>query len=172
VWGRKGVIVSQLDDTTTPMVVNAFKGLPVPMVALYQKNFNMSGDAPWMTVVSYKFGTKTIKGANYFESGTQLTIADPTHPLAAGLSGTVTVATAGGLHWGAPQSAEAIKVASVVGVTPPGYGIFAYPPGATMDDGSKAAGARVGLFFDPSNGAMTAEGWKLLEAALDWAASQ
>jgi hypothetical protein len=90
--------------------------------------------------------------------------------LSAGLTGTITVASSAmHLGWGATQSTSAIIVATLA--EPAGAAaIFAFPSGATLEDGSKTPGPRAGFFFDCIEGSnMTADGWKLWDALLAWA---
>jgi hypothetical protein len=99
---------------------------------------------------------------------TTLAIADPAHPLAAGMSGTRTVHTAAQvIKWGRPAPAAA-RVATVAGdATRPT--VFGYEAGAAMTSGTAAA-RRVGFFLhDNSPTALTADGWKLFDAAALWA---
>jgi len=109
---------------------------------------------------------------------TQVDIVDPSHPLAAGLSGTVTVSSypdhvqfgKGALAGGVSLIANATADASQ-------HFIFgAEKGGALLGDGSEgspavAAGRRV-MFFVSDTGfaALTADGLALFDAAVDWAA--
>jgi DNA-binding protein YbaB len=90
------------------------------------------------------------------------------HPLAAGLSGQVTVtSTASKFVWGVP-SAAARKVAAIVGSTTR-WGIFAYDTGEAMV-GLNAPSRRVGFFTGQDTpAALTDEGWRLFDAAVRWA---
>lgn len=95
-------------------------------------------------------------------------IVDPGHPLAASLSGTVTVYTANNqLRWGNPQNSAAL-----VATTADDDGaIFGYETGAQMF-GLTAPARRVGFFFSATTGAvLSSEGWQLFDAAVFWAAS-
>jgi DNA-binding protein YbaB len=87
------------------------------------------------------------------------------HPLAAGMSGLVTVTTTQGTYtWGNPGS-SAIKVAGIVGKTNE-WGIFGYETGASMV-GMNAPARRVCFF---PNGDVPAtfndNAWKLFDAAV------
>jgi DNA-binding protein YbaB len=90
------------------------------------------------------------------------------HPLAAGLSGQVTVVTGNSTFvWGNPSSA-ARKVASIVGSTTK-WGIFAYDTGEAMV-GLNAPARRVGFFVGQDTpGLLKDEGWRLFDAAVTWA---
>lgn len=87
---------------------------------------------------------------------TQVTISNPAHPLAAGLSGNVTVTASGTLTWGKPGAAAA-TVGIVVG-DPTKTVIFGYEGGATMV-GLNAPARRVGLYlFDTTALSFTVNG--------------
>jgi hypothetical protein len=102
------------------------------------------------------------------EGQDRVTIVSPSHPLAAGLSGTVAVFTQRGMmSWGAPAPAAA-RVATHVG-QPGRIAVYGYPAGAMMYR-MPAPAARVGLFA--SGGATTAysqDGLALFQAAVRWA---
>ena len=99
---------------------------------------------------------------------TQIVITDMAHPLAAGIMGSVTVA--GGAqpaNWGNP-SAAAQKVATIPNQTNQ-IAIFGYPSGAMMN-GLTAPAKRVGFFAaETMANTMNDNGWKLFDAAVDWA---
>ena len=101
---------------------------------------------------------------------TQIAIVDEASPLAAGLTGTITVypATAR-LTWGIPSDA-ALKVATVV-TNPARYVIFAYPSGAMMTTGTAPA-KRLSFFIHDNVAAITTEAEQLLDAAIDWSLQQ
>jgi hypothetical protein len=101
-------------------------------------------------------------------SQTDLDIATPAHPLAAGLSGRVTVVSSPQTFgWGKP-GAEAVKVATLVG-QPNQACIFAYESGANMV-GTRAPAPRVGFFAEGNvASALTPPGLALFDAAIRWA---
>jgi hypothetical protein len=88
---------------------------------------------------------------------TQVKITNAAHPLAGGLSGTVSVVTASGtLSWGKPN-ANAAAVATAASDTTKTL-IFGYATGAVMP-GLTAPARRVGLFmFDTSPASFTTNG--------------
>jgi hypothetical protein len=93
----------------------------------------------------------------------------PADPLAAGLSGTVTIGTAGPLVWGMP-SAKAVVTATIPGA-PTHATVFRYAPGVPLVGGVPAPGRRVGLFPSPTAAVgLNANGSALFDAALAWAA--
>lgn len=94
--------------------------------------------------------------------------ATANHPLAAGLTGMVTVATeVSNLGWGLPAM-TAVNIAAMT-MNPNRVAIFGYDRGAMMV--TKAAPARrVGFFsLELVSAALTADGKKLFDAAVDWA---
>jgi len=103
--------------------------------------------------------------------GRQLVIATPSHPIAAGLTGTVTVARmTTTFSWGTP-AASAVTVARTTGTSPRTV-IFGYEKGAPMV-GLTAPGRRVGFYFENSTtSALTLDGWALFDAAVRWASGR
>ncbi len=115
--------------------------------------------------------TATTSGTDYgtAASQTMVSVAAPSHPLAAGLTGDVSVASsAGTVGWGKPAS-SATKVATVMGNANQST-IFAYDPTTLLVNGQLAPGRRVGWFGQramvPN---LTASGWDLFDAAALWA---
>jgi len=100
-----------------------------------------------------------------------VTIVNPTHALAAGLSGRVALTTAPAqLSWGRPR-ADAIKIATLE-TSPEKAAVFAYDRGASMP-GLVAPARRVGLFlFDATALQLTPQGWALFDAAVRWCAEK
>ena len=101
---------------------------------------------------------------------TRIDIVMPNHPLAAGTTGTVTV-------YRSPKSVTWGKVAAtaeVVATLPgdrAGVVIYVYRKGSRLQDGSNAAGLRVGFFLedDDTTGTanmMTEDGLRLFDAAV------
>jgi len=137
---------------------NKLQGVAVPVVTAAQANYGALGMTGSVLNTDYGFTPNQ----------TQVQILNASHPLAAGLSGTQTVATTvtGDYGWGAPGPA-AVKVASIVGFS---YGatIFGYEKGAAMVSGTAPA-RRAGIFPNlTTTGAFTTEGWALFDAALTW----
>jgi hypothetical protein len=97
------------------------------------------------------------------------------HPLAAGLTGTITVNRGGtdpccGINWGKP-AATALPIATYTSASNGKIAIFAYEKNAKMVDGFIAPARRVGFFAaDTSMEHLTEDGLKLLNAALTWVA--
>lgn len=101
----------------------------------------------------------------------QVVIASPSHPLAAGLTGTVGVTSVGTTFvWGVP-AASAVQVARPLSNGGRSL-IFGYERGAVMN-GLAAPGRRVGFFLgDAAAGSLTTPGWALFDAAVAWASGR
>jgi hypothetical protein len=98
----------------------------------------------------------------------RLTILDPSHPMAAGLSGSVDVLTRPGrVSWGR-AGASALRIASLDG-EPEKVAVFGYEKGAPMDGAPRAPARRVGIFlFDGTAPDLTEAGARLFDAAARW----
>ena len=148
--GYDVVLVSQ---TTAPEVLTTrLRDIAVPVVMW----------KPWL----YDDFGLTAANALGSSGRTTITITDPTHPLAAGLSGTVTVVTSTTpTGWG-----TTLPSAQVVATVPGGATVFAYRPGAALADGRSARACRIGLPFH-SDGIprLTPAGWAIFDAAVVWA---
>jgi hypothetical protein len=95
---------------------------------------------------------------------TQVNVINSAHPLAAGLSGNVTILTTGKkFTWGIP-SGNAIVVAELSSKNKPV--IFGYEAGAGMI--SLTAPARRLAFVTGDSLEMTPDGWALFDAAIKW----
>lgn len=153
--GKALVVIS---STVTPASVGTkFRTVTVPVITWESGlffNMGMTGSG------NKDFGTKTNQ--------TQISITNPTHPLAAGLSGNVTVVTSSGtFDWGKPNT-NASSVGTAVGDAAKTL-IFGYEQGVAMP-GLTAPARRVGLFmFDTTAAAFNANGTALLDAAIKWA---
>ena len=153
--GKALVVISSTVNPTS--VGTKFRTVAVPVITWESGLFNNMG----MTGSTNKdFGTKT--------SQTQVSVTNPTHPLAAGLSGTVTAVSASKtFDWGKPN-ANAITVATTAGDATK-TAIFAYEMGAVMP-GLTAPARRVGLFlYDDTAASFNSNGTALLDAAIRWA---
>ncbi len=114
--------------------------------------------------------TGTGKNVNYGRITDQdyLDVTGPGHPLAAGLSGLVSIVPGTTvLRWGVPGAAA--EVAAVAEGDPGKALIFGYRAGMPMV-GLTAPARRVGLpFADDSAAILNADGWALFDAAVAWA---
>jgi len=155
--GKALVLIS---STVTPAnVVNKLRNIPV---AVIDWEFDILDDMGMTGLVSgTDYGTSST-------TQTQLAISNPTHPLAAGLSGTQTVATtATNFTWGKPNT-NAARVAALTNDATR-FVIFGYDSGAAMP-GVEAPARRVGLFLTDTTGAsFNANGGALFDAAVRWA---
>jgi hypothetical protein len=153
--GKALVVIS---STVTPATVGTkFRTVTVPVITWESGLFTNMG----MTGSTNKdFGTKTNQ--------TQVAISNSSHALAAGLSGTIAVVSAGKIFdWGKPN-ANAISVATIANDATK-TAIFAYEPGVVMP-GLTAPARRVGLFlYDDTAASFNANGTALLDAAIRWA---
>jgi hypothetical protein len=153
--GMGMVVIS--NSVRSSKVAGRFRDVPIPVIcmeAFVFKDMRM---------------TSTMQATDFDdETATQITITRPGHMLAAGLMGTVTVAMAAQpMSWGKP-GAGAETVATVANQAAHAA-IFGYPTGAMMV-GQSAPARRVGLFAsEPVAARLTADGEKLLDAAIDWA---
>ncbi len=107
--------------------------------------------------------TGTSAGTDYGTvSASQVTITDPAHPLAAGLSGTVTITPAARLMQFGVPGGDGVTVATVAG-TPT---TFLYEAGQQLADGTTAAGCRVAFsIFQTAPASFTTDAWALFDAA-------
>jgi RHS repeat-associated protein len=114
--------------------------------------------------------TGTTSGTHFgIASGqTQLVITNASHPIAAGLSGTVTVAASSSFAWGKPNS-NAFVVARLTGADTTRIAVFGYEAGA-VTQATNAPARRVGLFLsDTTATSVNSNGWRIFDAAVQWA---
>jgi hypothetical protein len=156
--GKAAVIIS--GSSWSDDVGGEFTDVTVPVVV-----FDAADYYP-MKMTGKQMGTD-------FDSadGTRLTVLASSHPLAAGLSGTVTVANSSlMLSWGLPSS-SATRIATIVGQSNR-FTIFGYEAGAMMVN-YPAPARRVGFFVRyPGDATYTAAGLQLFEASVLWATEQ
>ena len=142
---------------SSPRVAGTFRDLGAPVIV-------------WEGGVYDDMGMTPSTGTFYAEPTglSSLSISDPAHPLAAGLSGTRTVTTASStLKWGNPGSSAA-RVATIGGIAGRAA-IFAYETGAGMTS-LTAPARRVGIFLhDATAASLSADGMRLLDASIAWA---
>ena len=136
-------------------------GLPVPLLVLESTAFEQLG----LTGGRWRHDTGPVAPL------TEIIISKPDHPLAAGLSGTVRVLTVPErLRWASPPPGASV-IATYAGAPDQASVLFGYERGASTASGPAPA-RRVGLFL--GNGrvirGLTAEGWRLFDAAVLWAA--
>jgi hypothetical protein len=109
------------------------------------------------------FGMASATGVNTM--GTQIAIALPSDPLAAGLMGTVTATTKADRLISSTVGASATKVATLVGM-PTQVAIYYYSSGQMMATGTAPA-KRVGFFIHRDTD-LSPDGIKLFNAAVAW----
>jgi lysophospholipase L1-like esterase len=154
--GKSVVLISA--SVLPDKIGNKFAGTAVPLVTweggLYD-DLGMTG-----SVLGTDLGESVSKK--------KITILLPSHPIAAGRSGTIIAVDPGAkLMWGRP-SASGIIVAHV-GDFPALPAVFAYEAGASMVVGSAPA-RRVGLFLNATTApTLTVDGWAIFDAAVNWA---
>jgi len=154
--GKRLVVISA---TAVSADVNTkFTSVPVPVVCwedtLYD-DLKYTG-----TTSGTHFGVAT--------SQTQLVITNASHPMAAGLSGTVTVASSSSFVWGKPNS-NAVAVARLTGADTSRIAVFGYEAGAVTQS-TNAPARRVGLFLsDTTATSVNSNGWRIFDASVQWA---
>jgi len=152
--GKALVVIS---STVNPASVGTkYRTVTVPVMTWESGLFTNMG----MTGSTNKdFGTKTNQ--------TQLTITNSSHPLAAGLSGNVSVVSSSKtFDWGKPN-ANAIAIATIANDSTKTT-IFGYEAGAVMP-GLTAPARRLAFFlFDDTAASLNANGTALLDAAIKW----
>ena len=153
--GKALVIVSS--TVTSGNVGTKFKSVAVPVLTWESAIYD---DMAFVPSGSGTLGTQ----ANV----SSVTISAPSHPMAAGLTGTPTVSSAATMSWGKPV-ASAVKVATLPTDSSKSL-IFGFESGAALGDGTNAAARRVGFFFEDNTAAgLTNNGWSLFQQAVTWA---
>ena len=145
-------------------VGNKFRAVAVPVInweSALQDNLLMTLDQDTVT-----------RGGTAGTTWTQIDVVKADHPLAAGLSaGLRTVSAATDYSWGVPGTGATV-IATVPG-NPTQAVIYGYDTGATLIDGTTKAPARRVQFLMTDNtfAALNADGLKLFDAAVAWAAN-
>ena len=128
---------------------------------------------PVLTWEAYQFDDLAMTGKaspDRKERGARsdILIVDPEHPIAAGLTGTVTV-SAGTASVSAGRPPDTASVIAVESGGSPWATIFAYDTGDAMV-GMDAPARRVAIFPTyPTPPKLTSNGWALFDAAVEWA---
>jgi hypothetical protein len=156
--GKALVVIS--GSAISADVNSKFRDVPIPVVV-----FDASVFGPMKMT-----GTKEDTDFGTALGDKRVAIVQPAHPLAAGLSGTITVANDNiQVSWGVPSS-SAIKVATIAGQANH-FTLFAYAAGSTMV-GPVAPARRVGAFVRyPESTTYTSDGLLLFRAIVTWAAN-
>ena len=107
---------------------------------------------------------------------TDIVIVDPSHPLAAGLSGRVTVySMPAEINWAATEVlASGVQSVAALPDYPEAQSIYFILPGDALFDGSPSPNLRISLFTENNNDIgtyhrMTEDGHRLFDAAINWA---
>jgi len=107
---------------------------------------------------------------------TDIVIVDPSHPLAAGLSGRLTVYTLPAeINWAVTEVlASGVHSVAALPDYPEAQSIYFILPGDALFDGSPSPNLRISLFTENNNDLgtyhrMTEDGHRLFDAALNWA---
>ena len=107
---------------------------------------------------------------------TDIVIVDPSHPLAAGLSGRVTVYTIPAeINWAVSEVlAPGVQSVAALPDYPDAQSIYFILPGEALFDGSPSPNLRISLFTENNNDLgtyhrMTEDGHRLFDASLNWA---
>jgi hypothetical protein len=157
------IVVSSTSVSNT--VAATYRNTPVPVVNL---------EASIMDDMKMTGPTKTEDYDEEDDTRIAILANQTSHPLAAGLSGTVTIVRnepvgCCGVNWGRPAG-SAVRIA-----VQPGFNqrttIFAYEQGAVMADGVVAPARRVGFFAaETACQFLNDDGQRLMQEALKWAA--
>jgi hypothetical protein len=114
------------------------------------------------------FGVTGTKAGTDFGSqpvGT-VQIVTPGHPMAAGLTGTVSFQSGRTVSWGKPPSSATVVARSGTAAM-----IFTLPLGAPLATGQPAAGCRLTFpLYTTAPAVLTANGWAMFDSAATWAA--
>ena len=107
---------------------------------------------------------------------TDIVIVDPSHPLAAGLSGRVTVYTIPAeINWAVSEVlAPGVQSVAALPDYPEAQSTYFILPGDALFDGSPSPNLRISLFTENNNDLgtyhrMTEDGHRLFDAAINWA---
>jgi hypothetical protein len=158
----RGVALLVLSSSVSSQLLAPwFTELPVPMLVLESTGFEQLG----LTGGRWRHDTGPTGPL------AEVSISNPGHPLAAGLTGTVRVVNMSmGMRWAAPPPGATV-IASYAGAPEQAALVFGYERGAATATGIAPA-RRVGLFL--GNGrvirALSEQGWRLFDAAVAWAA--
>jgi hypothetical protein len=178
-------IADSIGSTTVHDGVDIFmKDIEVPLIS---QEAYMWDEAEWTGRDQFLDYGDTFQALDDQVLGafTELDIVDPDHPLAAGLSGTVTVYDDPyGFSYGfVPNMGPGVNVIATIPGAPEYATLFVYEPGAELAEGTTSAGLRIGMYMgqqiareefggDGLNirwDRLTEDGRKLVLAAFDYA---
>jgi lysophospholipase L1-like esterase len=169
-----GFDVTAVDDDTATISTDGYELLFVSATAAPAKIGNRFAGTAVPVVTTQRtllddFGMTAANGFGTTTAATNISIVAPAHPLAAGLSGIVTVTTAGeALSFGRAAPGAALVASTTADATK--ATVFGYEGGAQMATRTAPA-RRVSLFLGSTTSSrLTPTGWALVDAAIDWAA--
>jgi len=123
-------------------------------------------------------GTVRVGHFGAIDGETDIVIVDPSHPLAAGLKGRVTVySLPAEINWAANEVlAPGVHSVAALPDFPEAQTIYFVLPGGALFDGSPSPNLRISLFTENNNDLgtyhrMTEDGHRLFDAAINWALS-
>jgi pimeloyl-ACP methyl ester carboxylesterase len=148
-----------ISSTVEPSIVNSkFRDVAAGVITWDEGMF------PYLGMTGSVAGTDFGRS----EPQTEAIITPTSNPLAAGLTGTVTISTfAAPFAWAKPN-ANAAKIATLQS-DPDKAVVFGYESGTSMP-GLAAPGRRVGLgMADDTAEVLSADGWALFDSAANWA---
>lgn len=148
------VLVMVSSTCTAANVGNKFQGVTVPVLV-------------WESGIYDDMGMTSASGLGTQTSQNQVAIQIPSHPMAAGLTGTVTVTTAtGNFSWGTPV-ATGVAVATVPSNSARKT-LWCYDAGAAMFSGNAPA-RRAGIFLENTTATvLNTNGGNIVDAAVRW----
>ncbi|WP_088105416.1 pectate lyase [Halalkalibacter urbisdiaboli] len=146
------------ESSNSGFIADKFKASTVPVV--YAEPYALD-DVHLSSAQQGDFGS--------YENQTALNIADSSHPLAAGLSGSIKVYNkAGKINFGTPG--EEADIIATVGDDDTKAAIFAYEEGSKNVQGEPVPARQVSTFlFAGQEDVVTADGWKLIDVSVKWA---
>jgi hypothetical protein len=152
-----GKVLVVVSDTVSPSAVGSkLRTVATPVLCLEPQLFDDLGI------------TGTVNGTDYgsVSGQTRVNLTNPSHHMAGGQTGTVTVAASSAFNWGKPGP-QAVRVATIVG-QPSRWAIFGYERGAAMP-GLAAPARRTGWFAgDAGAAALNSVGKELFDSAARW----
>ncbi|MEL7535140.1 MAG: hypothetical protein AAFN10_27805, partial [Bacteroidota bacterium] len=177
----QGLTVTSVGGPSNPATAAAANGKDIVIISSTVVSTNIGGmythtPVPMIVCESYLFDdlhmTGHITGVDYGLQGSvdRVQITDPSHPIASGFIGNVTVTTAQtSLRWGDPSN-NADKIARLFN-HPNKYAIFSYDAGDMMV-GLAAPATRIGFFFGPNTASHpTHNAWSFFDDAVHYALS-
>jgi hypothetical protein len=161
-------LVIVLESVTSLKLLAKLKAVPQPILnfeAFIQDDLGFTAPGP-----SGDPGPPSQFEFGVLDKSDRIAIRDAAHPLAAGMTGQVTVySQLKQLTWG--KVAPAAEVVATLAADTSGACIYVYRKGSRLFDGTAAAGLRIGFFLEDDNvtgtpNLMTTEGLALFDRAV------